>query len=557
MYDPQVSLDRGEIERWTNEVLRPVLSGHYESLVGRTDLPGGGLALLSADADRIKEYVFESAKLPEIRGASILLDKLNQDTPRADYQPGDARTPLSMREVLSRRGLPDNFIDDPQSPGCVAFAGGGGLLALVPRVAGMLRADIETLYPDKTGRATIACVWEPWEAGASFREAVERAGAGLRRAKEEKMALPFFESPPFVCRCDSCRWRPAVRFDPDPDGVDVARCRLCYKKIDAGRNQKSRWHHGFETRYEASAQPAADLEDIGRHSNGYIALLYADANGLGDWVSEAESPADYRQRSRAVHESVSEAVYEAIYGHLGPVFDRKFEVITIGGDDALLIVPAAWVLALARDICRGFAARMGEWGYQGRTMSAGVVIADHHTPVYFLHRIAEALLKSAKGEASQQGTADFLVLKNQSVLATDLVHLRSTEPWSTADPVGPAWLRLSHGPYSLTELDQLLGLVHQGRAAGFPRSQLYILRQALGRGRLVSTLFFLYQQARARKAARMFMRAYQEQYSRTLDDMPPWQRMPDRRGRLEYRTAWADLAEIWDFAREGSDAHTD
>src|SRR5215510_4557974 len=35
------------------------------------------LAFLAADADQIQAYVFESAKIPEVRGASVLVEWLN------------------------------------------------------------------------------------------------------------------------------------------------------------------------------------------------------------------------------------------------------------------------------------------------------------------------------------------------------------------------------------------------------------------------------------------------------------------------------------------------
>lgn len=36
------------------------------------------ISLLSADTDKINCYVYSSTKLPEMRGASIILDDLNQ-----------------------------------------------------------------------------------------------------------------------------------------------------------------------------------------------------------------------------------------------------------------------------------------------------------------------------------------------------------------------------------------------------------------------------------------------------------------------------------------------
>ena len=553
------------IQEWTQKVLLPFLQKDVQDRVD--DENTINLAIISADTDKIKDYVFESPKLPEIRGASIRLDELNQGDPLSDYQPGDPRMPRNIREILKHWGLPIESIDNSQSPGCIAFAGGGSLMALAPlelngmKIAEGLCADIEALYPETTGKATITCINEPAKIGMTPQEAIERAMTALRRAKEEKAVLPFFESPPFAQRCDSCRLRPAVRFEPDQDGSAVARCRVCFDKFKIGQNEKSRWHQKFEEEHKVSAKRAIDLNEIGESSKGYVGFVYADGNGLGDWVNAVDKFDEYSKRSRAIHESVSKAVYSAIHCHLGPRFDlKKFEIVTIGGDDAIIIVPARWALAIARDICREFCAQMRERDYTNpdRTMSAGVVISDSHTPVYFLRRIAEYLLKAAKRNVEKEGTIDFLVLKNQVMLAADLAHLRSTEPWSISDPVDRARLNLSHGPYSISELDQLLRLVCQGREAGIPRSQLHTINQDLKRGRFDSNLFFQYNQARAREATQKFMGAFQELFcKRPAEDIPPWQKMTDRRGRNQYRTTWSDMVEIWDFAQEGSNAHTD
>ena len=96
-------LSADEIKRWTEQVLNPVLCGEFSLLVGKTDLPGGGLALLSADADKIKEYVFETSKLPEIRGASMILDELNWgEKPTVEND-----VPRNVAGVWQRYGLPD------------------------------------------------------------------------------------------------------------------------------------------------------------------------------------------------------------------------------------------------------------------------------------------------------------------------------------------------------------------------------------------------------------------------------------------------------------------
>ncbi|RLC84287.1 MAG: hypothetical protein DRI79_13105 [Chloroflexi bacterium] len=204
----------------------------------------------------------------------------------------------------------------------------------------------------------------------------------------------------------------------------------------------------------------------------------------------------------------------------------------------LLIVPACDALPVAQAICQHFEEKMAA---DQRTMSAGVVVAGHHTPVYFLRRLAADLLKSAKRDG-RGSTVDFLVLKGQGT--------RSAEQARERIEMGPETLILNHGPYTLEELDRLLKQVRRGKEAGFPRSQLHALRAALRQGRQASALAFLYQQARARDAVRNFLDDFAQRWSDQAKETPPWRESRVLRGGAkEYRTPWADLVDVWDFVK--------
>ena len=240
--------------------------------------------LLAADADRIGDYVFETPGLPEMRGASAQLKRLNME---------------EMQKLLVQQGLPDGFVDGTPR-GCLVYAAGGGILALVPESSGgKLAKALEQLYPESTGAATITCVVTPtsWqEVHKSFGALVERAGRMLRARKLEKAAVPFFEVLPFYRRCDACRKRPAVEILP-PQGVGEApemRCRVCAAKRREGREHRSDWQ------IQLGAEAPKDLEEIGGPSKGYIGVVYADGNGIGDWFQGTTTIDDYRRRSKAV-----------------------------------------------------------------------------------------------------------------------------------------------------------------------------------------------------------------------------------------------------------------
>ncbi len=602
-----------EFEQWVTDAQLPALRGEQLSQKVASYLPGGGLALISADIDRIKDFVFESNKLPEIRGASMMLEQLL-----------DPKEDAGIKHVFEAAGLRATFVDDPEKPGCLIYAGGGSLLALVPRaVAARIRAELEALFPRQTGMATITCVVldiDPQEITDGYRftgteafdalprsfqrriavyfrrdhvraidkaalekrkhfgELVRLQALRLRQAKDEKATLPFFETEPLVRRCDSCRRRPAAVFERHPDPRYY--CRVCHQKAGAAessrgpserRLRRSYWHGELWNQPDSAPE---HLEAIGEAAQGgaqgYVGFIYADGNNVGHTLEGCRTPIDFRKRSQGLTEAVRGAVKQSLQDMIESV-----EVLAIGGDDTLLIVPGDVALEVSRRICQMFQETLEQAGFRrdgagAPTMSAGVVMADSHNPVSFMRDLAEQLLKNAKRRARETGTGtvDFLVLKSQSTLATSLDHLRESWPLAQTDTAAMERLLLTRRPYTLDELARLLALAREARdTVKFPRTQLYALQDALiHEGRLASSIYFLYQLARQRDDQRRRFLQSLLWDGVNLDDpegvarafplaSPPWrQRESKEADKLaEYDTIVVDLIDILDFCGGGSD----
>lgn len=118
--------DRAELQSLQNTI-RSVLSEQHDRVV-----------LVYGGATKVKEYVFEAPKLPEIRGASALLDWVNQvELPR-----------------LWSASSPDEFVEKG-----IIFASGGNILAFAPAEKGQrVAAEIEQCYTDWTLTANSAAV---------------------------------------------------------------------------------------------------------------------------------------------------------------------------------------------------------------------------------------------------------------------------------------------------------------------------------------------------------------------------------------------------------------
>ena len=179
-----------------------------------------------------------------------------------------------------------------------------------------------------------------------------------------------------------------------------------------------------------------DLSDIAKASDpeGFIAFIYADGNNMGGYLETIQTPAQYRQFSERVFLAMQEAAFKAL-SKLNPIWikdgnDRyifPFEIISIGGDDLILIVPGDKALEIAHEIgvnfdntfmshevygkakCPNKAQRYQsqQWVHTAErklpqfSMSLGFVIANEHTPIAFLEDLAGKLLKSAKSKAKK------------------------------------------------------------------------------------------------------------------------------------------------------------
>jgi len=555
------------------------------------------LALLVADTDSTQAYVFESAKLPEIRGASRLLDDLNtQEIPLCFQAHGFQGAPIDQG-------------------GEIVYAGGGGLAAIVPagdrEQVAALAQGIRSLYPRETLAATITCDWrfisrdmlaEGIVGERGFGGLMRWAGAWLRRRKEDKAPPPFIQALPHATRCQSCQVRPAATIETRPE--TWALCPVCAAKRAASDRQG--WFDVFETtldRLEAEkagtiakyyakvgtpeAHRPRDLNELGqacRARAGYVGFVYLDGDEFGKLWQQLETPIEYMQTSDALERAMREVVMQTLARRLqaslvtpttreslqsrprptqsdGKVIIHPFEVITIGGDDVMLIVPAHAALPLAAEIATGFSERIRQDIGRLLTLSAGVVIADDHNPVRILRDLARELLRIAKRDGG--GRVDFHVLKSADMLDRKVSRVRRAYPYTLPGDHGGKQvdrkdLRLLGRPYESEQIIRLWKALQElkgVRALG--RSQMHQLAESILRGRHVATLFYAYQQGRGgrlKEAYAALDEVLQEIRPFKPDQDPkPWYRL-EKDPRYAYATALWDLAELYDFVEADDDA---
>src|SRR5579884_4009671 len=215
--------------------------------------------LLLGDVDAIKDYVFETSSLPQMRGGSQLL---------IDCE----------REVAARVA---------EAGGEKIYCGGGGFLFRVPREhAPMLKEEIERIYLDTTGAATVTVVYEnghpPRHSGgpkdgwsgrllrasasehpldADFARRLAVLAGHLRSAKASKGTAPSFQALPFGRRCDTCGIRVAITEKRRADAGNaaeserIALCDVCRKRHEAGVTGEGRTRGTFNEEFYRNVQP--------------------------------------------------------------------------------------------------------------------------------------------------------------------------------------------------------------------------------------------------------------------------------------------------------------
>ena len=640
------------------------------------------IGLVLGGATKIKGYFMESAKLPEIRGASALLDRINLEDVPALF--GRKATQDKQRYNQIRESFNQRTGHKLTAPECIIYAAGGNTLAFTPAsVVHYIADEIECIYTKETLVANSVAVGDTFDLlelqyglnptrfwVEDFRKACEdseiselmqnyygskddndffkrkcfgeltsklaqaqlhrREGNPTQGRKTQRDLPRHIEIGPYQQRCESCDRRPAIINLPHP------RCEACTRKHVVGRVTKkesdlpadqrsieyylgelSDWKPatpdgqgswcledwsslfkkylqatGKEKQYCASNQELGniqgpqDLDTIANASapKGYIAFIYADGNNMGGYLENIETPAEYRQFSERVFIALQKAAFDALAKHLTPT-DKNihpFEIISIGGDDLILIVPGSAAFDVVHAIGENFDRQFDsqkkytavtpnnlrksqrylpeEWAEEqcmqpAFSLSLGFVIADEHTPVAFLEHLAASLLKSAKSRAKtlikddvgyRGGTVDFLVLKSISMIASNLSDFRKNAYKTETDN------SLTMRPYTLHELSGFIKTAKDLKKENFPNSQLYQLRESLKLGRATSTLDYLYFRSRLEQKHGDILKKYIEQnwHGVSNNNLGPWYQKLKAH---EYETLLLDLIEAYEFIQKPDD----
>lgn len=440
--------------------------------------------LVSLDTDRVKEYVFATGRLREIRGASAILDHLNRHQTEALIAAHNGRK---------------------------VFVGGGSAMASFDDEdqARAFQEAVVGMYSDQTAAATISGIRVSYDPAADFRPTFKKAARLLRRAKDAGRRPPGMLTVAWMSRCQRCGEYPVVRRLRLPGNVEVGLCAACALKRRAADDPTfgpaAHLHQTGAVVWSGLHVPE-ELSEVGRSSPAnHIGFIYADGNGLGRLIEdELTSEGALREFSRILEESILAAVAAAV----GPAVANGLPIVPvlIGGDDVILITPAQVALPAAARLCVAFGEEIASrldaavsaqsLRFEGEapqvTMSAGVALAKASHPIFALRELAEDLQVSAKRQSAdlrrlglgQQPTLDFRVISSSSANTWDQVRKRELR-LPIEDPLLRRWATAR--PYPCRRIDGLNRptwpvieeAIHSLRAGGFPRNKLQLWQTIL------------------------------------------------------------------------------
>ncbi|RMD60551.1 hypothetical protein D6833_09510 [Candidatus Parcubacteria bacterium] len=517
--------------------------------------------LVSFDTDRIKEYLFATSVLNDVRQASRLLDRLNRED-----------TLTVIREVY-----PSFNEENPRE--CV-YAAGGSTLIIVPDEETAERAirAVERLYREKTIAASITGVKVPIsdeELQRQFGLKVRWAGHQLRVRKAEKGWSRTLPVAPYMHFCDACAQLPAVHYDPDRDELICRACKIKRPTSDEARRElweklkgvtreappdaPSTWGDLLratvdDTAHEKYRSPD-DFDGIGNSAKrqGYIALIYADGNRMGQVLEQLNTVEEYSRFARLVDDLLLRVTYRELAKQIQARPDQPFfEVLMAGGDDLMIVTTPDVAFALAIEVARGFEQYSTALVDGGLSLGIGIAIAHARYPIAAMQQLATDLQKRAKRrsfEIGNRSAVDFAVVTAAG--SEDLERIRDevlTEKGFTFPPSDEVRYRLTQRPYTLDELQKLVDHVQKFKEAGFPHSQLHAMYEALFHSPVQASLAAVQTLGRVsdsrRKPHKQTLWSFFQDFGvQAAPVLPPWRDRDD--GSRD--SALGDLVEVYPF----------
>ena len=472
---------------------------------------------IALDIGGIHDYIFGTNKLREIRGASILLDKLNREFPIEELRNGNYGT------------------EDVDWKAVITAGGNIKVLFKDRKKAEKFKNYLCELFNNNAPNAKVTVIVTARHGLNEEQQWLKKMEKELQREKllhrEKKQILTsgFFKA------CEACGLYPAEEYDTSRNRYI---CKSCYHKVKESKNYiKIEIYDEIKKKINSNnLELPEDFSQIGEASDprGYMGFIYADGNKMGERLSGIKTIDELKRFSSDVHKATLDATVSAINKHF-PSKDLPIQIILAGGDDLILALPAHKTIDVVIDFCEAFNSNSSSFDI---TTSAGVVICHDSLPIKNILNAAEALLKNAKAESRKNGGGktyiDFSVVTS-SVLENP-VSKRMRE--MVIEDMGIHYI--TKRPYSVEGLKDLRDTIKAFKERGFPKNKLNMLYTSLFKGHYQSILDACYIKTRL-----------SEEHTDLINNLIsslnisrfPWEELKAN----EYTTPFGDIVELYEF----------
>lgn len=501
----------------------------------KTDLVKGGMI-------KIKQYYLETNKIPEIRGASSLLDNVNNE---------------KIEKMIKKEHIKE----------CLIYAGGGKMMGIFPEGCGEeICKKMEQLVEEETVTAQSNFYSHPYEITqiikGNYKEIIEEMDLFLEEHqgicwdfrinsevpyKEGKFRKLNKKKEEF---CSSCRQRYATveLFAEPKDKL----CQSClYKRLAGGKDAKYFIFQEYQKYINKNYGEIIlnnnfynKLEDIAE--DGFIGVIYGDANSMSNQIDKLDSFMTMRYFSEVTSDTVTNIVFDALFEHLGK--EPAFEIIAVGGDDIFLIVSGKKAYDIACSIGKLF-----DKQFQNRsiaknkiTMSVGVCITHDKMPVQYSFDIAQKLLKSAKQKAWEErskkdnhtGTIDWMVIENDTT-GSDILKYQRDVPLDISGK--QLYSNKTLRPYTWKQAEAVKNFIKE---IELEKSFVFQLRKSwYQHTKEEAELFYLYQISRKKDKGKNFFLSFNN-FAKEIDS-----KVENNNIKYEGKlySPWIDIVELWDY----------
>lgn len=482
--------------------------------------------LFFIDTPGIKKYIFESSSLKDIRGASAILDGLNRG-----WLLDKKKTPEKIYQDMLQR-IPDLSMSD------FIFANGGSALMIVKGEEPAIQAlgcSIEKNYREYTKDAVIPVMaWTEYSPG-SFQECLTKVHWKIRRNRTQR-DIACSPSTPWARYDDDtrnhraeCCYRP-----PGEEQIQwISQVSTTRKK--AAREDRRVWEE-FEDFLGYSMKSPESLESIPGDSTEEkdIAVVYADGNAMGKHIKTISSPKEYAEFSQKIDSATRKATFSALKEIFSNETKACFDIILLGGDDILVVLPPHKACDFVLKTSREFSSLT-----QGKfSLSFGISCAKFHSPFYQMVEQAENCLKNAKSDKSPG--VDFHV--NRSGFYPDIASYRNQT--MQKDEV-----RLTCRPFSMSEFQKYWETAQNLKNANVPFSRLHAISCELSKGKIQGHIGWIQGVGRARKQEEKkslidLLACWEAQNTSSLDAVVPWKSFDKK-----LICGFHDILELYEFIK--------